>query len=294
MVGKRKFSHYVFDGCNAAFLVFLTFVTLYPFLFVVFASISSPSRLAAFQGFLYRPLGFSLAAYKAVLENQWIYSGYKNTLFVVVVGTFVNIVMTSIGAYVLSRKAFYWNRFLNKMVIITMFFSGGLIPTFLVVKGLGMYNSLWALIVPSAISTWNLMIMRTSFASIPDSLIESARIDGAGEFTILYKIVIPLSMATIAVMVLYYGVQHWNSWFSAMVYLRRKELYPLQLLLREILIGIGGTDSMVQDVTTGDRESVAATVIYATIIVSTLPILLIYPFIQKYFTKGVMIGAVKG
>ncbi len=293
MVVQRKLSHIIFDTFNVIFLIFLCFLTLYPFLFVIFSSFSNADKLMIYQGFLYKPVGFSVAAYKAVLQNASIYMGYKNTLIIVFVGTFINIVMTSIGAYVLSRKDFMWVKFMNIMVVISMFFNGGLIPTYLVVKGLGLYNSLFALMIPVAINTWNLLIMRTAFANIPDSLIESARIDGATEITVLIKIVLPLSLATIAVMVLYYGVAHWNSWFGAAIYLSDKDKYPLQLLLREILIQMRA-DSMLSGVSASDKESVSETIIYATIIVSTLPILCVYPFIQKYFAKGVMIGAVKG
>jgi len=293
MVGKKKFSHKIFDYCNGILLVILMMSTLYPFLYVIFASLSDSDLLMAHKGMLLKPIGFSVEAYKAVLANPQIYSGYRNTIFVVIFGTIVNIVMTSMGAYVLSKKTFYFRSALNTMVVITMFFSGGLIPNFLLVKGMGLYNSLWALIIPGAISTWNLMIMRTSFEAIPESLIESAKIDGASEFTVLFKIVIPLSMATIAVMTLWYGVGHWNAWFSAMIYLRKRELYPLQLILREILIS-NNTDSMLMGESAGEKASISATIIYATIMVATLPILLVYPFLQKYFVKGVMVGAVKG
>lgn len=293
MVGKKKVSHWIFDISNILFLLFLMIITLYPLVYVIFASLSDADLLIAHSGILMKPLGFSLAAYKAVFENSAIYTGYRNTIFVVLVGTAINIFMTSMGAYVLAKKSFYWRKPINTMVIVTMFISGGLIPNFLLVKGLGIYNTLWALILPGAISTWNLMIMRTSFEAIPDSLIESAKIDGASEFTVLIKIVIPLSMAAIAVMMLYYGVGHWNSWFGAMIYLRKRDLYPLQLILREILIS-NNTESMLGGVQSEERASISATIIYATIMVATLPILLVYPFLQKHFVKGVMIGAVKG
>jgi putative aldouronate transport system permease protein len=293
MVIKKTFGDYVFDTFNVLLLAGLALITAYPFVYVVFASLSSADHLTAHSGLLLWPLDFSLDAYKAVLKNPIIYTGYKNTLFIVVVGTVYNIIMTAMGAFVLSRKDFFWRKPITIMIIFTMFFGGGLIPSFLLVKDLGLMNSLWALIVPGAIGTWNLIIMRTAFQGIPDSLIESAHLDGAHDFIILFKIIIPLALPTIAVMVLYYGVGHWNSWFSAMIYLRKRELWPLQLALREILIS-NSTDEMMTGTAAQDRASIGETIKYATIMVATLPILAAYPFLQKYFVKGVMVGALKG
>ena len=173
-----------------------------------------------------------------------------------------------------------------------MFFSGGLIPFYLIVKGLHINNTLWALILPVAVNTFNLIIMRTQFASIPESMEESAVIDGAGHFTILFRIIVPLSLPTVAVIVLYYAVSHWNAWFNAMIFIQKRELYPLQLILREILIQ-NDTNTMIQNINTEEQQMVSETVKYAVIIVATLPILVLYPFLQKYFTKGVMVGAIK-
>jgi putative aldouronate transport system permease protein len=293
MVVKKTIGDYIFDTVNVIILMLLTVSTLYPFIYIIFASLSSPSELAAHTGVLLKPLRLTWEAYVAVLKNPLIVSGYRNTLFYVIVGTIYNVLMTSIGAFLLSRKNFFWKNFLTVMVVFTMFFSGGLIPTFLLVQSLGMLDTVWALIIPGAISTWNLFIMRTSFAAIPDSLEESAKIDGANDIVILFKIILPLSMPVIAVMLLYYGVGHWNAWFSAMVYLRRKSLWPLQLILREILIA-NNTDDMLGGIGATDREAIGETIKYATISVATLPILCAYPFLQKYFVKGVMIGAIKG
>lgn len=293
MIKKKSLGSVSFDLFNVLCLTFLMIITLYPFLYVVMASLSSPTALTTHTGLLFKPAGFSTEAYRAVLENPQIYIGYRNTIFYVTVGTTFNIIMTSMGAYVLVRKGFFWRKFLSTTIIITMFFGGGLIPTYLLVRSLGLVNTPWALILPGVISTWNLIIMRTNFSSIPDSLIESATIDGANEFTVLFKIVLPLSLPIIAVMILYYGVSHWNSWFNAMIYLRARSLYPLQLILREILLA-NDTNSMMIDVGHSDRESVSETIKYATIMVATLPILCAYPFMQKYFVKGIMIGAVKG
>jgi len=282
----------IFEICNLIFLSLVVLVTLYPFYYVVVASISDPARMASFSGLLIKPLGFSLSGYKSVLENPNIFSGYKNTIFYVIVGTSVNLVMTILSAYVISRKGFLFKNALSLMVVFTMFFGGGLIPFYLQVQSLGLAGTRWALIFPSAISTYNLLVLRTAFSSIPESLEESVRIDGGNDFVLLTRMVVPLSVPTIAIMVLFYGVGHWNSWFHAMVFLRERTLYPLQLILREILV-LSDTTSM----TTGmvvDREQLGETIKYATIIVTTLPILCVYPFLQKYFVKGMMIGAVKG
>ncbi|MCR8635322.1 carbohydrate ABC transporter permease [Paenibacillus radicis (ex Xue et al. 2023)] len=281
-----------FNFVNTIFMLALCFLTLYPFLYVLFSSFSDPGLLSAHRGLLYSPLSFSTEAYTAVFKNPMIATGYQNTLYYVVVGTMLNLFMTCLGAYVLSRKNVLFNNFIMFMIVITMVFHGGLIPSYLLVSNLGMLNTAWALIIPGAINTFNMIIMRTAFQAVPVSLEESARIDGANDFTILFKVVIPLSMPVIAVMILWYTVGHWNSYFSALIYLRDRELYPLQLVLREILI-TNSTSSMMTDVAVGDKIAIGETIKHATIIVSTLPILLLYPFLQKYFVKGVMIGAIK-
>lgn len=293
MAIKRKFSERVFDTFNVILMILLIIVTLYPFLHVAFASISSVGKLVAHQGLLFYPLGFNPGAYKLVFDNPMIVAGYKNTLFLVAVGTFLNLLMTSMGAYVLSRKGFMLRNVIMFMTVFTMFFSGGLIPFYLLVKNLGLVNTRWALIFPTIINTFNLVVMRTSFAAIPDSMEESARIDGANDFTILFRIILPLSLPILSVMTLFYGVHHWNAWFLSMIFLRMRELYPLQLILREILI-TNSTDNMLTNVMMGDKEPISETVKYATIMVATVPILFVYPFLQKYFVKGMMIGAIKG
>jgi putative aldouronate transport system permease protein len=178
------------------------------------------------------------------------------------------------------------------MIVVTMFFQGGLIPTYLLVSNLGLVDTPWAMIIPGAINTWNLIIMRTSFQAVPASLEESAKIDGANEWTIMWRIILPLSIPVMAVMVLFYAVGHWNAWFNAMIYLRDRNLYPLQLILREILI-TNSTDSMMTNASGVDKMPISETIKYATIMVATIPILVLYPFLQKYFVKGVMIGALK-
>lgn len=289
---KRTLSDRVFDTINVVFMLLLVVATLYPFYHVIMASLSDSNKLIAHQGLLLGPLGFSLDAYERVLANPNIFSGYRNTLFILFFGTALNLLLTSMGAYGLSRK-FLLRKPIMIGIIFTMYFSGGLIPTYLLINNwLNMGNSMLALIVPTAISTWNLIIMRTSFEAIPESLIESAKIDGSGEMGILLRIVLPLSMPVIAVMILYYGVGHWNSWFNAMLFIRDREMFPLQLILREILVQ-NDTSSMQIGDAMGDQESIRESIKYATIMVATLPILFVYPFLQRFFAKGVMIGAVK-
>jgi putative aldouronate transport system permease protein len=274
-------------------LLFLIVVTLYPLLYVVLASISDASQLIAYKGILFKPLGFSIEAYKSVMSNPGILIGYRNTLFILVVGVIVNLTMTALGAYVLSRKNVIWNKAFMLIIVFTMFFNGGLIPLYLIVKNVGLLDSLWSTIIPFSIGTFNLIIMRTAFMGIPDSLEESAKIDGANHFTILFRIIIPLSMPVIAVMILYYAVDKWNGWFYASVFIKSRELFPLQLVLREILIS-NSTDGMSAGADAGDRFQIAETIKYATIVVATLPVLCIYPFVQRFFVKGVMVGSLKG
>ena len=274
-------------------LLILTFVTLYPLWHVAMASISDGNDLMKTTGILLKPAGFSIEAYKVVMQNPAILAGYSNTLLYVTGGTILNLFLTTLGAYVLSRKNFLWGTPAMILIVITMFFSGGMIPDFLLVEGLNLIDTPYALILPSAINTFNLIIMRTAFAAVPDALAELAKLEGANDITILFKIYVPLSKAVIAVMVLYYAVAHWNSWFPAMLYLRSRALYPLQLILREILI-MNSLDSMRGNIDFGDLFRVSDTIKYATIVVSTVPILLLYPFLQKYFVQGVMIGALKG
>jgi putative aldouronate transport system permease protein len=258
------------------------------------ASFSNGLSLTTHSGFLFLPAGgFELQAYKAVFTNPNILIGYRNTLFILFVGVVLQIFMTSIGAYVLSRKNFALKNGIMFFITFTMFFQGGMIPFYLQVKNLGLINNIFALILPFLVSAYNLIIMRTSFAEIPVSLEESAKLDGASHYTIYSKIIMPLSKPVIAVMILYYGVGIWNGWFWASVFIRDRSLLPLQVILREILIS-NDVSSMTQGSSGADVASIAESIRFATIVVATVPILLVYPFLQKYFAKGVMIGAVKG
>ena len=288
---KKSAPVYIFQTFNYIFLAALVLLCLYPMWYCLMASISNPGAMMRHMGPLLLPKGFSLASYGKVFANPNIISGYKNTIFILVVGVILCLLMTSLGAYVLSRKDLLFRKPLMMIIMFTMFFTGGLIPTYLNLKELHLTNSLWGLIIPFLVNTFNLIILRTSFESIPDSLIEAAQIDGASHWKILISIVLPLSKATLAVMVLYYGVEKWNGWFWASALIRNRELLPLQVILREILLS--STQSMQTGAGAGDTEAIGATIRYATTIVATVPILCVYPFVQKHFTKGGMVGAVK-
>lgn len=290
---RRSIAEVAFDAANCLLLFLVVFVTVYPLLHVAFASLSDPYSVASHKGLLLHPIGFTAVAYGMVFDNPMIAISYRNTLIYVVAGTTVNLVLTMLGAYALSRRDLFWKNAVMFFIVFTMLFSGGLIPFYLTVARLGMINHRIALVFPTAITTMNLIIMRTSLQTIPASMEESATIDGANDFTILARIVVPLSMPIIAVMLLFYSVGHWNSWFNAMVFLRERELYPLQLILREILI-TSDTSSMTTSVTAaGENLIYSETIKYATIIVATIPILVLYPFLQRYFVKGIMVGAIK-
>ena len=291
---KRSKAEQAFNIFNIILMFVLMVVTLYPLVYVLFASLSDASKLMQHSGLLFKPLGLNLSSYKIVIQDRQILSGYMNTIIVVVAGGLISMVLTILGAYTLSRKNLYWGKMISMIVIIPMFFSGGLIPFYLLVKNLGMLDSLWALILPTALSTYNMMIMRTALAGGPKALEEAAEIDGANPLVVLFRILIPLTIPTIAVLILYYAVANWNSWFNAMLFLpKAKEKWPLQLVLRNLLIQ-NQTDDLTSGVAAADKFSVSETIKYATIIVSTLPILCLYPFLQKYFLKGVMVGSVKG
>ena len=290
---NRKIS--LFTVINSLFLVFLMTVMLYPFLHAVFASLSNPTKLLLHKGFLFSPLPpISFKAYLAVFMDPRIASGYRNTLIYLSLGTTINMAFTSMAAYTLSLRGLMLRNPLMFAITFTMLFSGGMIPTYIQVYNLGLVNTMGAMVLPQAINTMNLIIMRTYFQGIPDSLRESAKIDGANDVFIFVRIILPLSIPVIAVMLLYYGVYHWNSWLPAAMYLRKPSQYPLQIILRDILI-TNSTDAMMSGGATGsDKYSISETIKYATIMVSTIPILLVYPFLQKHFTKGIMIGAIKG
>lgn len=290
----KSLGYRAFTVFNYIFLIMVAVCCLYPFYYVVVASVSNPESLIRHSGLLILPLKeVTLDGYRLVFKNKLVLSGFVNTYLILFIGLCFNLALTVIGAYVLSLKKLMLRKPLTILVIITMYFSGGLVPSYLNIRQLGLMNSMWALVIPGAIQTSNLIIMRSAFMALPDSLSEAAMIDGAGHFKVLTEIMLPLVKATLAVMVLYYGVSHWNSWFSASIYLRTPSKYPLQLVLRNILIE-NETSDMLQDIASTYTPQVQLLLKYALIVVSTVPIIVVYPFLQRFFQKGVMIGAVKG
>jgi len=290
MVYKPSIGEKIFNVFNILFMMFMIIITLYPFWYCVTCSLSR-DIVGNSSSLMLLPKGLSFAAYLNVMQNPNIINGYKVTIFIVVVATILNLIMTSIAAFLLTRKRFAIKGFLTWMMLFTMYFGGGMIPTYVIYNNvLGLRDSLLVLILPGAISVYNMIVMRTNFAAIPASLEESVKVDGGNDLHVLWHIIIPLSKAIMSVMVLFYGVSHWNAWFNAMLYINDPKKIPLQLALRSILL----QEQINADAGSADNMGLAENIKYATIIVATLPILLIYPFIQKYFVKGVMIGAVKG
>ena len=285
----------VFPLFNGLLLALVGLLCLYPLIYIVFASLSEPDRIMKHTGLLLGPLGFTFEGYELAFRNPNILTGYMNTIFYVVVGTALSLIVTAAGAFVTSRKDALLARPIMLGVVFTMYFSGGLIPLFLLVNNLGLYNTRTAIILVGLVNTWNLIVMRTSFLGIPDSLEESAKIDGASPMTIFTRIYLPLSKPMLATMTLFYGVGNWNSWFNHMIYLQDRDKFPLQLIMREILIA-NDMSSMTNMSTVGTytNDMYQVLVKYAVVVIATLPILCIYPFLQRYFIKGIMIGSIKG
>lgn len=276
-------------------LIITCVIILYPLIHVVSVSFSDPYAVMANEvGLL--PKGFTLEGYRRVFSNSDIWRSYKNTIMYTVIGTFINLVLTTAGAYPLSRDDFYGRKIWTFYFTITMFFSGGIIPTFLLVQKLRLVDTFWVMVILGAVNTWNMIIMKTFFQNnIPTSLQEAAIIDGANDLLILVKIVVPLSAPIMAVMTLFYGVAHWNDFFNALIYLNDRSRYPLQLILREILVQNTLNAQMAEGLgSAAEQEFIGESIRYATIIVATVPILMVYPFLQKYFVKGIMVGAIKG
>ncbi|MFD0868846.1 Inner membrane ABC transporter permease protein ycjP [Chlamydia abortus] len=287
---KRKLS--LFSIVNAIILCGIVLVTLYPFVHMIAVSLSSNIHVMKGEVSWY-PKGLNFDMYQIVLNDPRILKSYLNTLIYTSLGTAVSLIVTSLGAYALAKKDMPFHKGFTLLIVFTMFFSGGMIPTFLVVKSMGIMDTVWAMVLPGAVSTWNLLIMRTFFVGIPVELEESGKIDGLNDFGIFTRIVVPLSKAVFATIGLFYAVGLWNNFMLPLLYLRDPELFPLQVVLRNIVLA-GQMNS--GDVTSigGDNMVVEESLKFATIMVSTLPILLLYPLLQKYFVKGVMIGAVKG
>ena len=282
------------------FLILAFIVVFYPLIYIVSASLSDPSAVNSGAMWLL-PKEITFEGYKTIIQNPGIWRGYLNTIIYTVVGTSINLLVTIPAGYVLSRDNFPLKGFFTKMMVITMFVSGGLIPMYILVNNLGLGNSMWALILPGAASVYNIVVARTFFQStIPDELIEAALIDGASDFKIFMSVVLPISKPIIAVMALFYGVGHWNQYFDALIYIDDRRKYPLQMILREILVlqdlssNPSGSMSEAQAKFINRQQNLGAIIKYGVMIVATLPIILVYPFLQKYFVKGVMIGSIKG
>lgn len=291
---RHTFGDKVFLTIDFIVLLVLLIIIAYPLIYIFFASFNAQVTK---MGLSILPEKWTIQGYKAVFEYKFIWSGYMNTLIYTTLGTIINLLVTICCAYPLSRKDFKGRGVIMVMCMITMYFSGGLIPTYLVVKDLGLLNTMWSIILPGAMSVYNMIVMRTYFdTQIPMELLESAQLDGCGNLNFLRSIVLPLSVPILAVVGLFYAVGHWNSYFNAMIYLTERSKYPLQVILRDILImnTVDPSESSMDLSILQSMEERQNVMKYSLIIVSSLPVLILYPFIQKYFVKGIMIGAIKG
>lgn len=276
-----------------AILGIVVIIELYPFLYVVFASVSDAIDVSRNPIILY-PRKLTFASYRYLFSVNLVWLGYYNTLIYTTLGTALNITVTMLGAHSLAHPDFRGKRIILFLIVLTMYFSGGLIPLYLVVRALGLLNTRAAVIIPVAVSTWNLLIGRAYLmANIPQEMRDAAEVDGANELTFFLKIVLPLSVAVIAVLLLFYAMGHWNSFFSALIYLRNRNLFPLQVFLRELLVLEVDAENMIDD-SIAERAFLVLTLKYSLMVVAILPLLIIFPFLQRYFVKGVMIGALKG
>jgi len=287
---KPKFG--IFDVILYVLLFGIAASALYPFIYMIAVSLSGTVPVLKGEVFLW-PKDFNLNTYKAVFDKPEIGRAYLNTILYTALGTTISLLVTAAGAYALSKRDMLFRRGFMVMVTITLFFSGGMIPTFLVVRSYHLLDTIWAMVLPGAISTWNLIVMRTFFSGMPQEVEESGKIDGLNDIGIFFRLVLPLSKAILATIGLFYGVAIWNNFFSALLYLRDADLFPLQVIVRNMVLqGAGGANGAAN--VGGDAMIVDESLKYATIIVTTVPILLIYPFLQKYFAKGALIGSVKG
>lgn len=285
----------VFGICNYLFLTIVFLLVLYPLVFVVSASLSDPNAVTSGRVWLF-PVGFTLKGYAAAFKHPDLMRGFFNALTLTVLGTSINIVVTVMMAYPLSRKTFYGRNAITLIMTVTMFFGGGLVPTFLLINQLHLYNTYWALVIPGCVGITNVIICRTYFQSnIPEELYEAASLDGCSDLKFLLRVVLPLSKPVLAVLVMYYAIGHWNSYFNAMIYLEDTAKYPLQVILREIIIQNKVAAESLRDISVAEQaQGIADLLKYSTIVISSLPMMILYPFIQKHFVKGVMIGAIKG
>lgn len=291
---RKSTGEKVFDSANNAFMILVIILTFYPFYYIICASLSSNTALFTKMGLLFKPIDWTVRGYKLTFAYPLVLYGYRNTLTILLVSLPINLILTLFLANTLAAKDMKLKKYIVPFVMFNMFFSGGLIPGYLNIRSLGMYNSLWALILPGAINIYNAIIVKTAMEAIPDSLAEAAYIDGANDFELLFSIVVPLITPTLAVILLYYGVAHWNAWFNATIYLTENNKLPIQAVLRAILIECSEKLETTDTSSADTMNDYAETIKYSLIVVGTLPILVSYPFCQKYFIKGVMIGAVKG
>lgn len=287
-----KGSNIFFYTINTFILLLLAFIVLYPLYFIIIASISDPDAVLAGKVFLY-PVSITFSGFSKILEKADVWKGYLNTIIYTILTVVISLLVTIPAGWALSRKNLMFRKAFMVYFIIPMFFGGGLIPFYNVMSGLHLVNTVWAIILPSVLSVWNLFMTKTFFeSSIPNSLIEAAKIDGAGHFRTFITVVIPLAKPIIAVMALYYAIGQWNSYFNAMIFLQDEKLYPLQLVLKEILIAtestVGGSGETILE-----QYRLATQIKYVSVIVSSIPVLMLYPFVQKYFEQGVMIGSLK-
>lgn len=291
----RTLSDRVFDGVNYAVMAVALLVVLYPLYFVVIASFSSPEAVYAGDVWLL-PRDVTVEGYERIIADRYIWSGYRNSVIYTVLGTAVNLALTIPAAYALSRRDFVGRNLITILMAFTMFFEGGLIPRYLVVRGLGMIDTIWAMILPNAVMVWNVVVTRTFFQStLPNELYEAAVMDGCSNTRYFVSVVLPLSTAVIAVMCLFYGVFHWNSFFDALMFLRDRDRMPLQMILRDILISAQVEAAMAEDADSViEQQRIADLVKYGVIIVASVPVLVLYPFLQRYFNKGVLVGSIKG
>jgi len=294
-MNRLTVSDRMFDVLNKTFLTLVVAVIAYPLLFILSASMSDPSAVSTGKVWLY-PVDITFEGYARVFQNDAIWIGYRNTIFYTLLGTVVHLIILLPCAYALSRKELLAKTTITWIILFTMLFNGGLIPTYMVVKSLGMLDTAWAIVIPNVIGAWSILVARTFFkSSIPDELVDASKIDGASDFSIFFKIVLPLSAPIIAVMALFHAVSLWNQYFGALIYLSNEMMYPLQLILRQILIisevqqgfDAGAVDSL------ADQIKRAALIKYSVMIVSSLPLLIVYPFLQRFFVKGILIGSVK-
>ena len=288
---KESVEYKIFKIFNVVVLLLIIFCTLYPFINVIAQSFSDETSINAGQVTLY-PQGFNVDTYKTVISDKMFWINYKNTVVYTIVGTTISMILTTMFAYALSKRRLKGRRFLTLFAVFTMFFNGGLIPNYVLINSLGFDNTMWAIVIPGAISIYNMLIMKSFFENVPVELEEAASIDGLGTYGILWKIILPLSKAVMATMILFYAVSYWNSWFSAFLYLDKKELFPVTIYLRNLIKG--ATGGLGAGATSADSlTQISANIKSVTMVLTILPILVVYPFVQKYFVSGVMLGSVK-